>query len=369
MTSVFEPAVSVVEAQAPSTAARSPRVRQVTDYAELSRRIQGAELLKRRYAYYWTRIIGLSAAFVAIWVAFGLLGNSWFQLILAALLAVVVTQIGFLGHDGAHRQIFASARWNEWTARVLAGGLAGLSYQWWSSKHNRHHSGPNQEGRDPDIAPGVLAFTPEAASSRTGWKAAAAKYQGWFFFPLLTLEGLHLHFASVHTLVRRRDSQHRFLELGLIVARLGGYLAALFIVLPAGKAVAFLALQMGLFGVLLGGSFAPNHKGMPIVPRTAKIDFLRRQVLMSRNVNGGPVTDFAMGGLNYQIEHHLFPSMPRPNLRKAQPIVRHFCEERGIRYTQTSLVGSYSIVIRYLNAVGLRARDPFTCPLVTQYRG
>jgi fatty acid desaturase len=108
---------------------------------------------------------------------------------------------------------------------------------------------------------------------------------------------------------------------------------------------------------------------MPIVPKTAKVDFMRRQVLMSRNINPGPVTDFAMGGLNYQIEHHLFPNMPRPNLRRAQPIVRSFCEKQGVVYTQVPLLTSYGIVIRYLNAVGLRARDPFTCPLVSIYRG
>jgi fatty acid desaturase len=75
-----------------------------------------------------------------------------------------------------------------------------------------------------------------------------------------------------------------------------------------------------------------------------------------------------MGGLNYQIEHHLFPSMPRPNLRRAQPLIRSFCAEHGVPYTQTSLLGSYAIVLRYLNAVGLRHRDPFACPLVQQFR-
>ena len=75
-----------------------------------------------------------------------------------------------------------------------------------------------------------------------------------------------------------------------------------------------------------------------------------------------------MGGLNYQIEHHLFPSMPRPNLRRAQPIVREFCATHRVHYTETSLVRSYAIVIRYLNAVGLAARDPFQCPLAAEYR-
>jgi fatty acid desaturase len=350
----------------------SPRSRAVSDYAELSRRIQAAGLLQRRYAYYWVRIASLVGAFAAIWVGFALLGNSWYQLVLAGLLALVVTQFGFLGHDGAHRQIFASHHWNEWVARILSGAFAGLSYTWWSAKHNKHHGAPNQEDKDPDIGPGALAFTPALASRRRGLGSVFTRNQGYLFFPLLLLEGLNLHVASVVSLTTRNQGPKRGhgrkVELLLVTLRLTAYVAVLLIFLPLGKAAAFLGLQMGLFGLFLGGSFAPNHKGMPIVPKNAKVDFLRRQVLMSRNVTPGPVTDFAMGGLNYQIEHHLFPSMPRPNLRRAQPIVRAYCQEQGVAYTQTSLFRSYGIVVRYLNAVGLRARDPFACPLVQMYR-
>jgi fatty acid desaturase len=301
-------------------------------------------------------------------VVFALLGDSWFQLGVAVVLAVVVAQFGFLGHDAAHRQIFASARWNEWSARLMSGVFAGLSYGWWLHKHNRHHGAPNQEGKDPDIAPGVLAFTPAVARGRTGFAGWFARRQGFFFFPLLLLEGVNLHAAGLRALAARRDLKHRRLEASLVVGRLAAYVAVLFLALSPLRALAFLGVQLGLFGVLLGGAFAPNHKGMPVVPKDARVDFLRRQVLMSRNITGGRLTDFMMGGLNYQVEHHLFPSMPRPNLRRVQPLVRAFCATKGVPYTQTSLVTSYGIVVRYLNEVGLASRDPFACPLVQQFR-
>ena len=139
-------------------------------------------------------------------------------------------------------------------------------------------------------------------------------------------------------------------------------------VFSPGIAAVFLAVQLGVFGFYMGASFAPNHKGMPIVPATVKLDFLRRQTLMSRNVRGGLFIEALMGGLNYQIEHHLFPSMPRPNLAKVQPLARAHCLRHGVAYTETSLLGSYAIVIRYLNQAGLGERDPFTCPLVRNYR-
>lgn len=341
----------------------------VSLFTNLMCEVRDEGLLNRRYLWYWTTIFVAIASFVGIWVGFFLLGNSWFQLILAAALGVVVTQFGFIGHDGAHRQIFKSAGWNEWTSRILSGAFGGLSFGWWRAKHNRHHAAPNQEDKDPDIGPGAIAFTRGIVASRTGFPGWFAQHQGWFFFPLLTLEGLNLHRESVQTALRANSVPHRRVEAVLIFTRLISYVAVLLMVLPVGKAAAFFFLQMAIFGLCLGGSFAPNHKGMPIVPATMKIDFLRRQVLMSRNVRGGLLVDFAMGGLNYQIEHHLFPSMPRPNLKRARPIVRAYCETHDVSYSEVGLFASYAIVVGYLNNVGLRARDPFECPLAQQFRG
>ncbi len=134
------------------------------------------------------------------------------------------------------------------------------------------------------------------------------------------------------------------------------------------KAIAFLAVELALFGLYMGSTFAPNHIGMPLVSPKLKLDFLRRQVLMSRNISGGPLMSVFMGGLNYQVEHHLFPSMARPHLRKIQPLVAAYCAAEGVPYTQTSLWAAYRHVVGYLNTVGLRGRDPFLCPLVANRR-
>jgi len=113
-------------------------------------------------------------------------------------------------------------------------------------------------------------------------------------------------------------------------------------------------VHQALFGVYLGMTFAPNHKGMP--HPAGDEDFLRKQVITSRNVRGGRLIDVALGGLNYQIEHHLFPGMPSPNLRRAQPIVQAYCTEVGVPYAQTGLVDSYRQALRFLHEVGAPAR-------------
>lgn len=343
------------------------QVRTVTrDYSALAKVVRESGLLRRRYGYYWTRLIGTVVAFGLVWTAVVLVGDSWWQLLVAAALAVVLAQLAFLGHDSSHRQVFRSRAWNDWTGRVLANVFVGLSHAWWTTKHNAHHSAPNQEERDPDISPGVIAFTPAIVAGRRGWRRWFARRQGWFFFPLLTLEGLNLHVASVRTVLGRGPVVHRGVEAPVLLTRLTLNVAVLLILLPPAIAAAFLAVQLGLFGVLLGGAFAPNHKGMPIVPAGAELDFLRRQVLMSRNIRGNALVDFFMGGLNRQIEHHLFPSMPRPNLRRVQPLVREFCSTLGVTYTEVSFFRSYLIVVGYLNDVEHRARDPFACPLAAQ---
>jgi fatty acid desaturase len=320
-------------------------------YAELSRQVREAGLLTRRPGYYTWKIAITVAAMAAGWTAFVLVGNSWWVLAVAVYLAVIFTQFGFLGHDAGHRQIFSSRR-ASYVAGILIGNLGiGLGYGWWVSKHNRHHAHPNTEGADPDIAPGALAFSASQANASRGAARLLYRYQAYLFFPMLLLEGVNLHVASIQALVGRA-AWRRPAETALLLAHFAGYLTLVLVVLGPAKAVAFIAVQQGLFGLYLGCSFAPNHKGMPILAADDRSDFLRRQVLTSRNVNGGWLNDLAFGGLNYQIEHHLFPSMPRPNLRRSQPLIKAFCQQREVSYCQTGLVASFGQALRHLNAVG-----------------
>ena len=337
--------------QQPRPAAASQVPQRGSEYAQLSRQIRHAGLLERRPRYY-TWKIAVTAGLLAVgWTAFVLVGNSWWQLAVAAFLAIMFTQVGFLGHDAGHRQIFGSRRAN-YVLGILLGNLGiGLSYGWWVSKHNRHHAHPNTEGADPDIMLSVLAFTATQAAASRGLARLAFRFQAYLFFPLLLLEAISLHVASIRALTSRA-ARYRAWEAALLAINVVGYLTVVFLVLSPVKAVVFIVIQQGLFGLYLGSSFAPNHKGMPILDANDQIDFLRRQVLTSRNVRGGWLTDFALGGLNYQIEHHLFPSMPRPNLRHSQSLVAAFCEQRDLPYCQASLAGSYVQALRYLDAVG-----------------
>lgn len=349
------------------TRPRGNAVRATSTFTELAQAVRERGLLHRRYGYYWTKLIAAPIAVGVCLLAFVWIGDTWWQLFTAAALAIVFTQIAFLGHDAAHRQIFVSGRWNDWISIILGDLLVGMSYGWWQHKHTRHHANPNKLGTDPDIELPVIAVSPEAAARHRGpvitWLRG---HQGVLFFPILLLEGLSLHASSVRRMFVRGRLDRRWAEIVFLSVRMIGYLVLVFIVLSPGTAFVFLAVQLGLFGFYMGIAFAPNHKGMPVVPRDMTLDFLRRQVLMSRNIRGGRLLDMAMGGLNYQVEHHLFPSMPRPHLRRAAPIIAEYCREHDVQYTQVGLFTSYAIVVRYINRVGLGERDVLRCPLAEQ---
>jgi len=314
-------------------------------------RVRAAGLLNRRPGYYAVRIAVTVILYAAGWVAFVLIGDSWWQLATAAFLAVAFTQTGFLGHDAGHRQIFRSRRANDLTGLLLGNLGIGMAFGWWNDKHRRHHAHPNTDGLDPDLTGESIVWTTGQAAGRRGIGRFIARHQGFLFFPMLLLEALALHVASVQALLRPgyRNRVPEGLLLGLHAV---AYLGVVLLVLSPLHALVFVVVQQGLFGVYLGCSFAPNHKGMPILSADDDSDFLRRQVLTSRNVHGGRLVDVLLGGLNYQIEHHLFPSMPRPSLRRAQPTIRAYCRELGLPYVDSSFFGSYRQALRYLHRVG-----------------
>ena len=342
----------------PSTEPSTRGTRPTTEggFGELAALVSGAGLLQEARRTYLLLFAANAVLLAGGLTVFVWLGPSWWQLLLAVFFAVVTTQLAFIGHDAGHRQIFTGRRAND-VVGYLHGGLVGLSYGSWVTQHTAHHAHPNHADDDPDIDIPVLAFSPEQAAATRGPVRWMVGHQAYLFLPLLLLEGWSLHITAVRAVVRREVPRPR-LEATLLLAHAVGYLGAVFWVLDPLQAVVFVVVHQGLWGVYMGLAFAPNHKGMPVIPAGRRLDHLHKQVLTSRNVLGGRVLDLAMGGLNYQVEHHLFPRMPRPYLRRAQPIVQAFCTAHDLPYTRTGPLRSYAEVLRHLHAVGAPLRRP-----------
>ena len=327
-----------------------------SDYAELKRLLKDRGLLDKQPVYYLWRI-ALLLALLAGGLVF-LLGINilWLQLLDAVYLALVFGQIGLLSHEAGHHQMFH--RTSKHAIVGLVGGnlLIGMSYAWWQEKHNRHHSHPNQVGMDPDIEIPFLDFTGTEDLEQMGKvRQFLVKHQAFFLLPALMTVAVGLQVNSVKFLLRTKTKYYAF-ECGLILAHFVLYFGLVFMVLGWWQAILFVVIHEALTGFYLGSIFAPNHKGMPVLEKDSHMDWLHRQVVTSRNIHAHPLTDFGYGGLNYQIEHHLFPGMARNKLKQAQPIVKAFCRAHALPYHETSVSQSFTEIFRHLHHIGAPLR-------------
>jgi fatty acid desaturase len=330
----------------------------VIEYLELKSLVSRHGLFEPQPLYYAFKILttlGMLALSLSCLVMFG---HSWLQLLNAVFLAFVCAQIGLIGHDIGHWQVFRRTRSFELASFVTANLLQGVSWTWWIDRHNRHHAHPNQLDVDPDIGVPVLAFTEKEARSRQGLLRFMVSHQHYLYLPLELAGWFSFFVFSIRTLLQKKAKYPRA-EALVMGVHLVLYFALLFSCLSAGQVVVFFLVHRMLFGLYLGSISAPNHKGMLIVEKGDAQDFLRQQVLSSRNVQAHPITDFWYGGLNYQIEHHLFPTIPRKRLKEVQPIVKRFCEQRAIPYHETSVLQSYREIFQYLQRASapLRTAD------------
>ncbi len=321
------------------------------DYAVLKRRILDAGLLRKRPAYYFLSIATNTVLLAGCLLLLFTVKQVWAQALLAAALGIVSGQLGYQLHDSGHKQMFASAGKNALIGLITADLLLGMSYGWWVHKHNLHHGNPNDVDLDPDIKVGAIAYSLDHALARRRFGRLVAMYQAYLFFPLTTLLAWSMHVTGWTYLVKG-PSRYRRVEVALLATHAVVYLGAMVLFLGPWSALMVVLIHKAVGGAYMASVFAPNHKGMPQTDSNTRMDFVRTQVLTARNIRGHPLTDLWYGSLNYQIEHHLFPNMPRVNMRRAQPIVQAFCAERGIEYYETSLVQSYRELLGFLNEVG-----------------
>jgi fatty acid desaturase len=324
-------------------------------YAELRERVTAAGLLDRAYSYYAWRS-GLSFALLGIGMASAILvpvGPAWIGAS-SVLLAFGSVQVALVGHDAGHLAVFRSTRANWLLGWLCWSVVLGIGFWYWYDRHNRHHANTNDLAADPDLQwAGIVAYTEDVLHTRRTRARWLIRHQA-LLGPLYTL-GLAFAFRaeSWAFAARRLQGRRRVCELMLLTVSVVAWLA------PAGALgwawlVTFLLGQV-LAGLYLALAIAPNHKGMPTWAEGERLSFLERQVLSSRNILPHPVADFVFGGLNYQIEHHLFPNMPRVHFGQARALVKPFCLARGLPYEEMSAFASYRLVVAELRRVARKA--------------
>jgi fatty acid desaturase len=335
---------------------KAPASAGAREYTELRRRVRAAGLFERSYRYYAALATTLALGLVAVGALLALAPGPG-DLVAVPLLALTLVQLGFLVHDAGHNQIFRSTPNNRRVGLFCAAGLLGVSFENWVDKHNAHHGHCNEVDEDPDINHPLLAFTPEQAAQRRGWVRWLVRHQARLYFLLAMFATISFRIdAWRHVIAEWRQRRARW-ELAMIVLNYAAWLVLPSVVLgPLRWLPLFLASQ-ALTGMYMASVFAPNHKGMPLI-RGRRPSFIEQQVLTSRNVRGGPVTDAMFGGLNYQIEHHLFPTVARNRLPALREIVRPYCAEVGLAYEELGVIPSYRLLLQQLEAVGRGVEPP-----------
>lgn len=131
------------------------------------------------------------------------------------------------------------------------------------------------------------------------------------------------------------------------------YISAAFALLPPGKALLYVVTSQLFSGFFLSFVFIMSHNGMEVYDDGR--NFIMAQMAATRNIDRSLFNDWFTGGLNQQIEHHLFPTLPRHNLKKAQKLVRALCSKHGVYYEECSLGLGFTRVVKRLREVAMLA--------------
>lgn len=322
-------------------------------YQRMRQEVAGAGLFKRRYGYYAFYAAWLLVAFAASWYFITVTTNVYLQLLNAIFLGFVTVQGGMLGHDLAHEQVFESSRLNRGFGVIVWGLFAGLSESDWYHIHNTHHQHVNQLEHDPDVDI-PFYFEKEQVPKNMGTIGRALfPYQHVLFFLALPLLYITKTNATWRRALTNFNVRHLF-EVFFALSHFGALFFLLFYFLPLVTAILFLGVHFVVVGIYMSLVFAPNHKGEEMIAADSEVTWLN-QIVSTRNVYSSSLIFFLFGGLNFQIEHHLFTRVPRPNYWKVHPIVKRFCKENNIPYYETTWPGSLREIYNSLKAVA-RAR-------------
>jgi fatty acid desaturase len=258
---------------------------------------------------------------------------------------------GIVLHDACHASIFRSNALNQ-VIRLLFGNVAiGISAGWWRWEHNAHHARPNVLGVDPDIAVPHLVFCEEQRASRGPILRAIARIQAPLFIPLWSIQSIYLRVGSLLFLLERR-ARRNGLEALLVLLHFAIYAAVVHFALSGWEAVAFVAVHQATFGLCAGSIFAPGHKGMPMLATDESLDYLHAQVATTRNIRTGRIGELWYGGLNYQVEHHLFPAVTRSHYPRVRVLVQDYCRKVGLPLHDCTPFETYAEILRHLARAG-----------------
>lgn len=325
-------------------------------YTRLKAEVNAAGIQDRSYVYYFF-VIGLTVIGFAL-SAWAILAFHNYLYLAGACLAFSFfsVQMAGINHDAGHRAVFKSKLLNN-ALGLFTSMCVGIVFENWRTRHNAHHAYSNQVGSDPDLEIPFIATDEAMIAGKSGLQRFLVRYQAYYFYPLGMIVSFSNRLGSMSYFIQRR-SWDDLGRLALYIPPIVVLFLLPFLLFSPAKAIFVFSLVHLTLGVYLATCFAPNHKGMPVVGEGVPMSFLEQQVLTSRNVTGSVLTDIMLVGLNWQTEHHLFPSTPRNKLHRIAPLLKKVCAETGIAYTSTGFIDTNKAIIKQLHNVQRYAASP-----------
>jgi fatty acid desaturase len=316
--------------------------------------VREAGLLRKSVSFYIPSLIfAFGGYFATGWAIVSL--TDYGLLALACLgFAFFSVQIAGLMHDSGHRAISDSTLVNNLVGLLTSGAIA-MVFSNWMERHNTHHSNSNRVGKDPDLEIPLIATSVAMYERKRGIQRLLTPYQAYYYYPLGAIVGLSNRLGTITFFFRNHSSWQNLWQFVAYATGIAILFVAPFLMFPLDKALFVFTVVHLAAGVYMANCFAPNHKGMPQLDQDEAMSYFEQQVVTSRNVRGGFLTDLLLVGLNYQIEHHLFPYCPRNKLRQVQPYVKRMCGELGVPYTEVSIVETNRAILRQMQQVSREA--------------
>ncbi|PVD37376.1 hypothetical protein C0Q70_04375 [Pomacea canaliculata] len=290
---------------------------------------------------------------MAVWILWQF-GTGWLPWVAAIVLfATAQAQAGWTQHDYGHQSVFRSSKINHLFHHLTVGVLKGASSHWWNFRHSQHHAKPNKLRKDPDVEMAYVFLLGKELPREWGAKQRGImpySYQHFYFFllgPPLLLP-LYFHYEIIYFCMKRRDYLDLFLAITYLIRI--GYTYTPF--LSGWGTIIFYFLARVLESHWFVWITQMNHIPNDICYDQKDEDWFTMQLRATSNVNSSPFFDWFSGHLNYQIEHHLFPTMPRHNYAKVAPLVKSLCEKHGIEYRSKTWYKAFADIVWSLRASG-----------------
>nr|CCA19127.1 delta6 fatty acid desaturase putative [Albugo laibachii Nc14] len=348
----------------------------VSGYRQLRATARSLGLYKTSLQYYiWKITSTLAIWFLSVAVCYLSSGMSGYTLS-AAIMGLFYQQSGWLSHDVLHHQVLKHTFARYYLGTMVGNLWQGFSVQWWKTKHNTHHAVPNlhsihQEGfsGDPDIdtMPLIawsLHMARKAHASSIG--AFLVQYQAFFYFPLLLFARVSWLLQSLLYVFRGFSfgfydpSPHPWAEKSGLIGHYAWNFAVMYYCgMTIWQSIAWFLLSQATCGIFLALVFSIGHNGMAIYERSTQPKFWELQVTTTRNIKSSIWCDWFTGGLNFQVDHHLFPTVPRHNLKKLNHLVKSFCAEYEVPYHETSFHDGIREVMCHLSKISLEFVSEF----------